>query len=541
MYSDFKLNLSPEEILVYLRKSRSDDPTLTVEEVLEKHETILDEWSEKHLGAKVPEENKFREVVSGETIADRPEVKRLLKQIEAPRYKAVLVVEVQRISRGDLEDAGRLLKLFRYTNTLVITPPKTYDLQDEYDRDFFERELKRGNEFLEYQKKIMGRGRLLSVQQGNFVGNTAPYGYDKAWVQEGKRKCPTLAINEKEAEVVRMIFDMYVNQDMGRIVIAHKLDQLGIAPPRGRYWSNVGIRDMLANIHYTGKVRWNWRQTISVIEDGEVVKKRPRADDGKYMVYDGKHPAIISEELFNAAQAKRGRNARTKYGSEIRNPLAGLVFCQCGRAMTYRTYKDTDGEERSAPRMLCIDQARCKTSSCLYDEMIEKVIDVLQQCIDDFEIKIKDNNEDAVKFHKGLVKRLEDKLEELDRKEIAYWDKYAEEGMPKSVFDKLNEKLIKEREELQAALSNARDAVPDVVDYQEKLHRFQDALDALKDPDVKPALKNKLLKACIDRIDYNRGKAERSKREPGEERGSRLTVGGHWDAQPMELDIKLRV
>ena len=542
MYGNYNLNLSPEEVLVYLRKSRSDDPTLTVEEVLERHEAILDEWAEKHLGAKVPEENKFREVVSGETIADRPEIKKLLKQIEAPRYKAVLVVEVQRISRGDLEDAGRLLKLFRYTNTLVITPPKTYDLRDEYDRDFFERELKRGNEFLEYQKKIMGRGRLLSVQQGNFIGQTPPYGYDKAWTHEGKRKCPTLSINEKEAEVVRMIFDMYVNQDMGRIVIAHKLDQLGIAPPRGRYWSEVGIRDMLANVHYVGKVRWNWRKAVSVIEDGEVVKKRPRADVGEYMVFDGKHPAIISEELFNAAQAKRAMRAtKQKLGTEIRNPLAGLVFCQCGRSMTYRAYKDADGGERSAPRLHCIAQANCKTSSCLYDEILEKVIDVLQQCIDDFEIRIKDNNEDAVKFHKALVKRLEDKLADLDRKELAYWEKYAEEGMPKNIFDDLNKKLLKDREEIQEALCNARDAVPDVIDYEEKLHRFQDALDALKDPDVKPALKNKLLKACIERIDYNRGKAVRSKRAPGEKRGTRLTVGGHWDAQPIELDIKLRV
>ena len=184
--------LSIEEILLYLRKSQSDDPLLTVEEVLQKHETILDEWCVANLGGKVPEENKFREVVSGETIEDRPQMLELLKRIESPKIKAVLVVEVQRLSRGDLEDAGRLIKLLRYTNTLVITKPdaytreRTYDLQDEEDRERFERELKRGNEFLEYQKKIYSRGRLLSVQQGNFIGSIAPYGYDKTFVIEGK-------------------------------------------------------------------------------------------------------------------------------------------------------------------------------------------------------------------------------------------------------------------------------------------------------------------------------------------------------------------
>ena len=188
MYYQPYQHLKPEEVLNYLRKSRSDDPNLTVEEVLAKHETILDEWCERFIDGKVPEENKYREVVSGETIDDRPEMLKLLKKIESPRYKAVAVVEVQRLSRGDLEDAGRLIKLLRYTNTLVITPQKTYDLRDEYDRDAFERELKRGNEFLEYQKKIMSRGTMLSVSQGNYVGSIAPYGYEKTWVMDGKRK-----------------------------------------------------------------------------------------------------------------------------------------------------------------------------------------------------------------------------------------------------------------------------------------------------------------------------------------------------------------
>ena len=131
MYRNYieELHLQPDEVIDYLRKSRADDPLLTVEEVLSRHEAILDEWAEANLGAKVPEQNKYREVVSGETISDRPEIQKILKLIESPKINAVLIVEVQRLSRGDLEDCGRLIKLFRYTNTLVITPQKTYDLR----------------------------------------------------------------------------------------------------------------------------------------------------------------------------------------------------------------------------------------------------------------------------------------------------------------------------------------------------------------------------------------------------------------------------
>ena len=138
----------PEEILVYLRKSRSDDPSLTVEEVLEKHEAILKDWIERNLDAPIPESNYYREVVSGETINSRPEMKKVLKRMESTKIKAVLVVECERLGRPDLEEIGKLSKLFRYTNTLIITQQRVFDLNDEYDREQFEREMMRGADYL---------------------------------------------------------------------------------------------------------------------------------------------------------------------------------------------------------------------------------------------------------------------------------------------------------------------------------------------------------------------------------------------------------
>lgn len=540
------LDLTPEEVIDYLRKSRSDDPLLSVEEVLARHETILDEWAEKNLGGVVPEENKFREVVSGETIDDRPEMLKILKLIESPKIKAILVVEVQRLSRGDLEDAGRLIKLLRYTNTLVITPQKTYDLRDEYDRDMFERELKRGNEFLEYQKKIMNRGRLLSIQQGNFIGSVPPYGYNRAWVMDGKRKCPTLEINEEQADVVRMIFDMYVNKDMGRTSIARHLDELGINPPKGEYWSPSAMKDMLENIHYIGKVKWNWRKTVTIVEDQEIVKTRPKSKIDEFLIFDGRHEPIISEELFYAAREKQGRTHRAKPKTKVRNPLAGLLFCQCGRAMSLRTYKK-DGVERSAPRLLCDNQAYCQTASALYDEVLNKVCAILEECIRDFEIRIANDDGNSQKLHANLIKRLKSKQEELNKKEIQQWEKYSEEGMPKHVFDKLNEKVLKEKEEVQQALCKAYESMPEPVDYEEKLCRFKDALTTLKDPEASPQYKNKLLKECIERIDYKREKPVRIKSQRvrvtiNGRRTSRspLHTGGNWTATPIVLDVKLR-
>lgn len=539
MYNPYELSFAPDEVIVYLRKSRSDDPTLTVEEVLSKHEAILDEWSEKHLGALVPEENKYREVVSGETIADRPKIKEVLRRIESPKIKAILVVEVQRISRGDLEDAGRLMKLLRYTNTMVITPPKTYNLQDEYDRDFFERELKRGNEFLEYQKKIMNRGRLLAVQQGYFIAAHTPYGYDRAIIMDGKRKCHTLKINEAEANIVRMIFDLYVNQNMGLINIAHRLDELGVRPPRGEHWSPATLKELLANEHYLGKVRWNRRKTVNTVEKGQIIKSKPKNEPGDYLLFDGKHEAIISEELFYAARAKQGRNPRTKAKNKIRNPLAGLLYCQCGTAMVLR-YHSKDHSRSAAVRLHCNNQVHCNTASCSYDEMIELISTYLKECINDFEIRARSNNEDTIRYHNNLIRQLQTRFAELERKEIAQWEKYSEEAMPKHIFDSLNAKVLNEKDDVQRALIRAQASKPDSVDYQEKILLFQNALDSLSDPNVSAERKNALLKACIDRIDYYRDPSVRVTKEMSREIGH-STPGANWISSPIHIDVKLRL
>lgn len=548
-YYDFS-QFKADEILVYLRKSRTDDPLLTVEEVLQRHEAILDEWAIKNIGAKIPEENKFREVVSGETIIDRPEVQKVLKLIESPKIKAILIVEVQRLSRGDLEDAGRLIKLLRYTNTLIITPQKTYDIRDEYDRDYFERELKRGNEFLEYQKKIMNRGKLLSVSQGNFIGSKAPYGYNKVWITEGKRKCPTLAINEEEANVVRMIFDMYVNQDLGRPTICNRLNEMGIKAPKGERWSHFAMKDLLENVHYIGKVKWNWRKTVTVVEDSEIIQTRPKAQTGEYLVYDGKHEAIIDEELFNKAREKQGRCHRAKPTTKVRNPFASILFCHCGRAMKYATYS----KHNSPPRLVCVDQAHCHTGSCSFDEMLDIVVKALKGYIADFEIKSKYDTSDEIKQHERLIKSLEKKLQDLEAKELAQWEAQAHpdasQRMPAHIFKTLNERLLKEKDEVKEAIRNAHNSMPTQMDYEEKKQTFTDALNKLLDPNVSAEEKNRHLKACITRIEYKREAPYRTqsqqvlyydKEKKRTRTKSPLKTGGNWTTSPIEVDIVPRV
>ena len=280
--------------LMYLRKSRADGEHETVEEVLSKHYRILQDYASSKLNGTIPDEMIYREVVSGETIQDRPEMKEMLDRIQSEDITGVLVVEPQRLSRGDLSDCGTVIRAFRYTDTMIITPNKAYDLSDKFDRKFFEMELMRGNDYLEYVKEIMMRGRIASVNEGNFIGSVAPYGYDK--VKDGK-SC-TLMPNA-EADTVRLIFDLWTKEKIGTTKIANRLNELHIKPRKSDLWSSASIRDMLRNPVYIGKIRWNSRKTVKKYESGNIIASRPKAKKEDWILVDGKHEPIISEDIYN--------------------------------------------------------------------------------------------------------------------------------------------------------------------------------------------------------------------------------------------------
>lgn len=527
MYQEEHFNNS--EVIEYLRKSRSDDPALSVEEVLSRHEKILADYAIRNLGGIVT--NVYREIASSETIDGRPEMLRLLKEIENPRIKAVLVVEVQRLSRGDLEDAGRLIKLFRYTNTRVITPTKTYNLNDEYDRDAFERELKRGNEYLEYFKKIQARGRLQSIMDGNYVGSIAPYGYNRICLKDGRKKYYTLTENPDEAPVVRQIFTWFID-GMGTTNIARKLDDMGITPRNSSHWSPASIKTILSNPHYIGKVVWDRRKTIKSVEDMEVQISRPRNKD--YIMVDGKHKPLVSENIYNAAQLRIGRLTRKRSSSELSNPFAGLIKCACGRSMVIRDYQE--GNKRSAKRLMCYDQAHCGHGSILYSMVYNEIIEAINGHVRYFEVKAKETHDED----NNEVEILTDRINALRKKEISLWDKYTEEAMPKAIFEELNKQVKIDIAKAENALQHAK-VKPDRKTYINYIVTLKEVLNALNDDTVSPEFKNNLLKTVIHQIKITSDRPVRVKtKAEAEQLIKKGYTSGHagWYAPPFNIEIE---
>lgn len=546
LYKEYP-TFSPEEILEYSRKSQFDDPLLTVEEQLAKHEKILDEYAVKHFGGSVPAANKYQEVMSGETLKARPEVNKVLRRIERPEIKGVLVVDVQRLSRGNLRDAGTLIELFQYSNTYVITPTKIYDIRDKYDREAFERELKRGHEYLEYYKEIQARGKLASVREGNYVGSVAPFGFKrvKKLYPDGKRHYWTLEEKPEEADVVRSIFEWYCNEGLTASNICRRLEKMGIRTKNGKpKWEPYTLYKLLGNVHYIGKVRWNWRKVVKIIEDQEVKVLRPQAKVGEYLIFEGKHDGLISEELFHRAREITGTTPRKKLDLSLKNALAGIIFCECGYSLVYNSYSERN-ERHTAPKLKCTYQQICKNGSVDYKEIMERVCLSIREAIENFELRVANNQADSAKLHKSLIDSLERKLKKLKEQEVLQWQAQTDpdpaKRMPADIFKTLNENLRKEKAELEDALTEAYESLPEPIDYEEKITTFTEALYKVEDPNVPVEDKNRYLKDIIERIEYRRPANVLLTKDNYKNFGyTKLPSGIKWHSYPFEISVDLK-
>lgn len=482
------------EWLIYLRKSRQDDPNETVEEVLAKHEAQLQEYAQRELGGLIPEENIYREVVSGESIEEREEIQKILARIEDPRIKGVLVVDPQRLSRGDLEDCGRLINDFRYSKTLVAATRSgmVYNLEKKMERKFFQDELLRGRDYLEYTKEILFAGRIAAVKRGCYIGNYPPYGYNK--IKIGKDH--TLEPND-EADVVRMIFEWYTKENMTPGKIAQRLNKMGIKAPRGELWKKDTIRVILRNPHYIGKVFFNRIKRTTVMEDGERIIKRLSQPEEDVIIAEGKHPAIIDMETWNAAQELVARNPRVKHTYPLKNPFSGLLCCgKCGKAMFIHPYKIAED------RYECRTKPRCY-KSVKYSEMADAIIFALEHSeLPALELKVKNGDGDAAKIQKRLLKKLEKQMEEYREQEEYQYELLEIKKYTQDVFDRRNAILREKIEDCQKQIYLAKSMIPKNVDYQERVTSLQKAIEALKDPEATPTEKNRLLKAIVERIDF---------------------------------------
>ena len=480
--------------LMYLRKSRQDDPNESVEEVLAKHEAMLQEWAMRELGHEIPEDCIYREVISGgESIEEREEMRKVLARIEDPNVAGIVCRDPQRLTRGELEDCGLLISTLKYTSTLVATQMMTYDMNNKMERKFFEGELMRGREFLDYTKEVLLQGRIAAIKRGCYISSQVLYGYRKVVIGKDHTLEP-----DENADIVRMIFDLYVNHDQTYYQIACKLNDMGVKPQKGETWNKSSIRWMLKNVHYDGKVCFNRVKRVTSIENGERVTRGLTQPQDEVIIAEGKHPALVDHETFMKAQEKLKANPAAKKGFPLKNPFAGILYCAgCGRAIAQHPY--THAEDRFE----CRTRPKC-FKSIKMSELEEAIIMALEHSeLPNLQAKWKSGEGNSVAIQKKLLDSLEKEMANYRQQEEKQYEFLETGRYAPDVFDKRNAALRVKMEDCQERIYKAKATMPKEVNYAERVIALKDAIAGMKNNELSPEQKNRLLKVIVKRIDYS--------------------------------------
>ncbi len=392
---------------IYLRKSREDIEAEKYGEgeTLARHEKILTTLAKKR---KLHISKIYREVVSGETISERKEMQKLLRDVENEKWTGVLVVEVERLARGDTADQGRVSKAFKYSHTKIITPVKTYDPNNEFDEEYFEFGLFMSRREYKTINRRLQRGRELSVSEGKFVGNIAPFGYDRVKLKNAKGY--TLSINQDEAPIVKEIFRLYAFENTSINSVAKQLNKLNLKPRIASEWTISSVKDILSNPTYIGKIVWNRRKQKKKTKNGHLFISRPRNKD--YLIYDGLHKPIIDNKTWELVQEKRKQNApKVKHDNTIQNPLVGLIFCEkCGKPMQRRPYTQAD-----KPATLMCSNSKCDNISSKLYIVEDKIIDALKIWLKNYKVHYSEKNNLNSDKNKIIEKSISITKKELEK------------------------------------------------------------------------------------------------------------------------------
>lgn len=491
-----------EQYAMYLRKSRVDLEleAISKEETLARHKAMLYALAERK-GILPSQITIYHEIVSGDSIDERPEMQRLLADVHKGMYTAVLVAEIERLARGNTRDQGEVADAFTFSDTKIFTPQKDYDPNNEYDQEYFEFGLFMSRREYKTIRRRLQTGKEQAVREGNYILPEPPFGFS---VVKENRKSRYLVEKPEESQYVKMVFDWYTEDGKPTSWIAKKLTMMGVKTRRGnKDWSRTTIKDILFNAHYIGKVSWGHQQTIKEKDPVTGKVKKKRKSNFEPTLYEGKHDGFISEEQFWKVRTIYGSQAPAKVNTELVNPLSGILVCRhCGRAINFQSYSDNRISRYFHPFGVHV----CKMKSISSDVVLAAIIDALKTYVADFEVKMKAGVVDTeADRQRQAIAAMEAELAKQERMKKRLFDSWeADDGTyTREEFIERKGMYTQIIENLQKEIAEMKKATPAPIDHKERISNLHAMIDCLNDSDLDAKSKNIFLKGFIEKIEFD--------------------------------------
>lgn len=448
----------------------------------------------------IPSENIFMESEgrSGKKAENRPEFQRMIAiaKTNPKPFDCILVWKFSRFARNQDESTfykGMLRKKLDI-DVISISEPV---LDGMYGR-LIEMIIEWQDEFYSYNlAQDVTRGMKTNATNGKYQCRP-PLGYRIPYHKA------TPEIVPEEAETVRMIFHKYVNEKMSIYALTKYLNTLGLKTSHNKPFEKRSVEYILQNPAYAGIVRWN--RTCN--ETNEI------RDKSEWIISQGHHPAIISEELFQKAMERyesEYKRKNSKPAEVTKHWLSGLIKCSsCGRTLSSCVrHTKTQGDNYS---FQCYGYLKGKCSANHYvteKEIAPVVLDALKEGLEcgtiDYQIKSSVKIEDSHEIDtlKNLLLKLETKERRAKEAYMSEIDTLEEYKHNKQLIQKERESIEASLAQLMAAQSLTQDASKNT---SQMLKNIRDVVDILESDGFTLVQKNIALKSIVDKIVFDREK-----------------------------------
>lgn len=492
-------------VAIYLRKSRGDEET-----ALKNHEIEL---------VKLCTQNNWKYVIypeigTSDSISMRPELTRLLEDIENDIYDAVLIIDFDRLTRGDEEDRGKILKTIRKSETYIVTPEKIYDLDDDNDdlqigiKGLFARE--------EYKsiKKRFKRGKKIGSLRGYWTNGIPPFPYEyQSWKDKFNER--GLVVNDDKLKTYRFIIDSFLIDRMVCHQIAWELNIQHILSPRGGRWHGEVIRRLLLDESHLGYIITN-----KTSGDGHKIKKDSSKPlqiipKEKWIIIKNCHEAVKTEEehqlILEYLNRKTLAPTRTRQ-DRIIYPLSGLIKCSiCGHTMQVTKREDRRYPDSIKPCWYRDEFGnKCSNRGGItkyIEEEIERQLDYYYDNLVNILETQEQEDEDDVTY--GIKKRISNQLQLIDKKNETFQrvkDAYDEGVYSLQDLRERQEKHRKEINELETELKELQKKLKyeENLTTQERIHYIDVFREKIKQENLSGEEINANYKLIIENIIWTR-------------------------------------
>ena len=357
------------------------------------------------------------EGISGGSTKKRDNFNRMIRDAKAGMFDFIITKEISRFSRSTLDSIKYTQELLDYNVGVFFQNDNinTLDTDSEFRLVIMagvaQDEIRKLSERLKF-------GFRQAIKNGHVLGNDKLYGYDK-------KEC-VLTVNEEEAEIIRIIFDLYGNQRLGTRTISKRLMELGYTSREGNAFNTLTIRHILENPKYKGWYCGNKSQSVDYR-----TKRNVLLDESEWVMYpDPSIPAIVPEELWNRANAlyKRRREEMKSHSSGVsfhnRYPYSAKIYCEEHGSTFHRQVIQTKkGQQevwqckvyRSHGRAACsAPQIRSSDLDVILSDIFKELVRDKEKIIDSL-VTVLTNIPKEVDYGK-LRCQVENEMDDLERK-----------------------------------------------------------------------------------------------------------------------------